>query len=241
MRFPATLGWVSLPVVVGVLRHSWLRAPGAVPRQSWLGSAGGGGVWSLATPGCGCWLRFSATPGWGLPSAVVLGGPSPLLAEGPVSVFLRHSRPWVSGAVPRLSWLGSAGCGGGCFRGVGWGVSRVVCACGAAPARGVCAGVCGLCSWCLCWWWCGCGCAFRVCLCVCVCVCVCACVVCWWRVVVVPCFPRLGLFLALVGMGLVCAVVGPSPLLAEVPVCDSPPLLAGFCCRWWWVFLATPG
>ena len=24
-------------------------------------------------------------------------------------------------------------------------------------------------------------------------------------------------------------------------MCDSPPLLAGFRCRWWWVFLATPG
>ena len=45
----------------------------------------------------------------------------------------------------------------------------------------------------------------------------------------------------LVGLWLVCGVVGPSPLLAEVPVCYSPPLLAGFCCRWWWALLATPG
>ena len=45
----------------------------------------------------------------------------------------------------------------------------------------------------------------------------------------------------LVGLWLVCGVVGPSPLLAEVPVCYSPPLLAGFRCRWWWAFLATPG
>ena len=45
----------------------------------------------------------------------------------------------------------------------------------------------------------------------------------------------------LVGVWLVSAVVGPLPPLAEVPVCDSPPLLAGFRCRWWWVFLATPG
>ena len=65
MRFPATPGWVSLPVVVGVPRHSWLRAPGAVPRHSCLGSAGSGGVWSLATPGCGSWFLFPATPGWG--------------------------------------------------------------------------------------------------------------------------------------------------------------------------------
>ena len=58
VRLPATPGWVSLPVVVGVPRHSWLRAPGAVPRHSWLGSAGSGGV------------RLPATPGWGLPVAV---------------------------------------------------------------------------------------------------------------------------------------------------------------------------
>ena len=37
----------------------------------------------------------------------------------------------------------------------------------------------------------------------------------------------------LVGLWLVCGVVGSSPLLAEVPVCYSPPLLAGFRCRWW--------
>ena len=45
----------------------------------------------------------------------------------------------------------------------------------------------------------------------------------------------------LVGLWLVCGVVGPSPLPAEVPVCYSPPLLVGFRCRWWWAVLATPG
>ena len=35
------------------------------------------------------------------------------------------------------------------------------------------------------------------------------------------------------GWWLVCGVVGPSPLLAEVPGCYSPPLPAGFRC-WWW-------
>ena len=44
-----------------------------------------------------------------------------------------------------------------------------------------------------------------------------------------------------VGLWLVCGVVGPSPLLAEVPVCYSPPLLVRFRCRWWWAVLATPG
>ena len=138
MLLPSTPGWVSLPVVVGG------------PRHSWLGSAGGGGVWcvvsgvwrwcvdgvvvgvwcgwSLATPGGGPCVLLPATPGWvSLP--VVVGG-------------------------PRHSWLGSVGGGG---------------------------------LWC---------------------------VVCWW---------------------------GPSPLLAEVPVCYSPPLLAGFRCRWWWAVPATPG
>ena len=45
----------------------------------------------------------------------------------------------------------------------------------------------------------------------------------------------------LLGLWLVCGVVSPSPLLAEVPVCYSPPLLAGFRCRWWWAVPATPG
>ena len=51
----------------------------------------------------------------------------------------------------------------------------------------------------------------------------CAAVVCWW------------------GCDWCVVMVGPSPLLAEVPVCYSPPLLARFRCRWWWAFLATPG
>ena len=45
----------------------------------------------------------------------------------------------------------------------------------------------------------------------------------------------------LAGLWLVCGVVGPSPLLAEVPLCYSPPLLVGFRCRWWWAVLATAG
>ena len=49
-------------------------------------------------------------------------------------------------------------------------------------------------------------------------------------------FPGLAL-----ALWLVCGVVGPSLLLAEVPVCYSPPLLAGFRCRCWWAVPATPG
>ena len=191
--------------MVSAPRHSWLRASGAVPRHSWLGSAGGGGVWSLATPGCGSRSRFPATPGWGVRWWRWWVGPC-------------HSWLRVSGAVPRHSWLGSAGRGGGCFR--GWGfpvlcvlvvrcvrvVSVLVCV---VCVRGVCvgggAGV-GLPS---------------ACVCVCVCVCVCGVLV---ACGVVPCG-------VLVGVWLVRAVVGPSPLLPEVPMRDSPPLLAGFRCR----------
>ena len=134
-------------------------------------------------------------------------------------VVPRHSWLRVLGAVPRHSWLGSAGCGGGRFRGVWWGVSRVACVCGAARA--------GLCAVCV-WQWCGCGCVFRVC----------------WRVC-----GGAGRFVSLAGACWWClcgwgcgwCVGGPSPLLAEVPACVSPPLLAGLHRRWWWALLATPG
>ena len=80
----ASPGWGLLPVLVWVWlvpRHSWRRFLSAIPRQSWLGSAGCGGVWSLATPGCGSWLRFPATPGWGGGSAGS-GGGWPLATPG---------------------------------------------------------------------------------------------------------------------------------------------------------------
>ena len=101
---------------------------------------------------------------------------------------------------------------------------RCVCLWRGACARGVCAGVCVVQSW-----WRGCGCVFRVCSCVCVCVCAGVAGAGWC------------LLLVLVCVWLVCAVVGPSPFLAEVPECHFPPLLAGLRCRRWWVLLATPG
>ena len=106
MLLPAIPGWVSLPAVVGVPRHSWRRVPGAVPRHSWLGFAVGGGVWcvvcgvwrvacgggvcggfvagvwcgwSLATPGGGSSVLLPATLGWVSLPVVVWGCP-PLLA-----------------------------------------------------------------------------------------------------------------------------------------------------------------
>ena len=74
---PATPGWVSLPVVVGG------------PRHSWLGSAGGGGVWCVAVV---CW--------WGCGWCVVWLVP-------------RHSWRRFLCATPRHSWLGFASAGGG--------------------------------------------------------------------------------------------------------------------------------
>ena len=126
-RFPATPGWGPLAVVVGgpspLLAGGCGRgSPPLLVGVRWLWWR-----WPLATPGCGIWVRFPATPGWG-PLVVVVGGPSPLLAEGPGRgappllawvrwlwwwVVPRHSRRRVLGAVPLHSWLGSAGCGGG--------------------------------------------------------------------------------------------------------------------------------
>ena len=74
---PATPGWVSLPVVLGGARHSW------------LGSAGGGGVWCVAVV---CW--------WGCGWCVVWLVP-------------RHSWRRFLCATPRHSWLGFAAGGGG--------------------------------------------------------------------------------------------------------------------------------
>ena len=88
---PATPGWVSLPVVVCGPRHSWLRVPGAVPRHSRLGSAGGGGVWCVVCGGgvlVGLWLVCGVV------------GPSPLLAEVPVC----YSPPPLAGFRGRRWW-----------------------------------------------------------------------------------------------------------------------------------------
>ena len=86
---PATPGWVSLPAVVGVPRHSWRRVPGAVPRHSWLGFAVGGGAWCAV-----CGVRRVACGG-GVCGGFVAGvvGPSPLLAEVPVC----YSPPLLAG------------------------------------------------------------------------------------------------------------------------------------------------
>ena len=213
---PATAGWVSLPLVVGG------------PRDSWLGSAGGGGVWSVVCGGgvlLGLWLVCGVV------------GPSPFLAEVPVCI----SPPLLAGFRCRWWWAVPATPGWGplaallcdvwcvavvCWWGCGWCVvwlvprhswRRFLCATPRHSWLGFAAGGGGrsppllagvrLRRWC---------------------------VVCG-----VWCVVRGGG--VLVGLWLVCGVVGPSPLLAEVPVCYSPPLLAGFRCRWWWSVPATPG
>ena len=213
---PATPGWVSLPLVVGG------------PRHSWLGSAGGGGVWCVV---CGVWrwcvvgVLVGVWCGWSL--ATPGGGSCVLLPATPGWVSLP---PVVGG--PRHSWLGSAGgggvwcvvCGGGVLVGL-WLVCGVV---GPSPLLAVvpvCYSPPLLAGFRCRWWWAvpatpGWGPLAAV-------VCGGWCVVCGGGV--------------LLGLWLLCGVVGPSPLLAEVPVCYSPPLLAGFRCRWWWAVPATPG
>ena len=189
MLLPATPGWVSLPVVVGG------------PRHSWLGSAGGGGVWCVAVV---CWLlvprhswrRFlCATPrhSWLGFAAGGGGRSSPLLAgvrwrRCVAWSVPRHSWRRFLRATPRHSWLGF-GAGGGVWSPAspGWGpLAALVC--------GVWCVVCGV--WCV------------------VCGVWCAVVVCWW------------------GCGWCVVWLVPR---------HSSPLLAGFRCRRWWAFLATPG
>ena len=215
---PATPGWVSLPLVVGG------------PRHSWLGSACGGGVWCVV---CGGGVLVGL---WRVCGVV---GHSPLLAVVPVC----YSPPLLAGFRCRWWWAVPAN--------PGWGpLAAVVC--------GVWCVVCGV--WCVavvCWWgcsgvWCGWSLATPG---------GGSCVLLpatpgWVSLPLVVGGPRhswLGSACGggvwcvvcgggvLVGLWLVCGVVGPSPLLAEVPVCYSPPLLAGFRCRWWWAVPATPG
>ena len=271
---PATPCWVSLLVVVGGPRHSWLV------------SAGGGGVWCVVCGGgvlvgfwlvcgvvgpspllaevpmcysppllagfrCRWWWAVPATPGWGLLAAVVCGGgvlvglwlvcgvvgPSPLLAEVPVC----YSPPLLAGFRCRWWWAVPATPGWGPLAAVVCGVWCVVCGVWRWCVGGVVAGVWR--GWSLATPGGG------------------SCVLLpatpgWVSLPVVVGGPRHswlgsagggGVWCVvcgggvLVGFWLVCGVVGPSPLLAEVPVCYSPPLLAGFRCRWWWAVPATPG
>ena len=264
---PASPGWVSLPVVVGGPRHSWLGSacgggvscvvcgvwwwcvggvvagvwcgwslatagggsfvllpatPGLVslplvvggPRHSWLGSVGGGGVWCVV---CGVW--------WWWVVGVVVGVWRVAVVCcwgcGWCAVWLvpRHSWLWSLCATPRHSWPGFAADGGGwsppLLAGVRWRRWCVVCGVLvgslATPGGGSCVLLPATPGW----------------VSLAAVVCGVWCVVCGGGV--------------LLGLWLVCGVVGPSPLLAEVPVCYSPPLLAGFRCRWWWAVPATPG
>ena len=163
----------GVAAVWAVPRHSWQRCLRVFPRHSWLGCAAG-------ADGCS----------------------SPLLAEGPgcgplpLLVGVRRRRWCVvvcpSGLRSCLRFPATPGWGppaAAVAVCVGWGggFSWCVCLWRGGCARGVCAGVCVVCSW-----WCRCGCVFRVCWCVCVCARVCG-----WG--------RLGLA-AGVGVGVVFAV-----------------------------------
>ena len=233
-------GWC---VVWLVPRHSWRRFLCATPRHSWLGFASGGGGrsppllagvrWRRCCVVCGVW-RWCV----GGVVAVVWCGWSLATPGGGSCVLLPATPGWVSLPVvvggPRHSWLGSA-CGGGVWCVVcgvwRWCVGGVVAGvwCGwslATPGGGSCVLLPANPGWVSLpvvvggprhsWLGSACGGVYGV-----------WCVVCGGGV--------------LVGLWLVCGVVGPSPLLAEVPVCYSPPLLAGFRCRWWWAVPATPG
>ena len=271
---PATPGWVSLPVVVGG------------PRHSWLGSAGDGGVWCVVCGGgvlVGLWLVCDVVGPSPLLAEVPVCYPPPLLAGfrcrwcwavpaipswGPLAALVcgvwcvavvcwwgcgwcvvwlvpRHSWRRFLCATPRQSWLGFAASVGGrsppLLAGVRWRRWCVVCGVWRWCVGGILAGV--WCGWSLATPGGG------------------SCVLLpatpgWVSLPVVVGGPRHswlgsagggGVWCVvcgggvLVGLWLVCGVVGPSPLLAEVPVCDSPPLLARFRCRWWWAAPATPG
>ena len=260
---PATPGWGLLAAVVCgvwcvavvcwwgcgwcvvwlVPRHSWRRFLCATPRHSWLGFAAGGGGrsppllagvrlrrWCVV---CGVWCVVCGVWRWCVGGVVLVCGvvgPSPLLAVVPVC----YPPPLLAGFRCRWWWAVPAT--------PGWGPLAAV-VCGVWCVAVVCWWGCG---WCVVWlvprhsWrrflcatprhsWLGfaaggggrsppllAGVRWRR-----------RCVVCGGGV--------------LLGLWLVCGVVGPSPLLAEVPVCYSLPLLAGFRCRWWWAVPATPG
>ena len=271
---PATPGWVSLPVVLGGPRHSWLGSVGGV--AVWCVVCGGGvlvGLWLVCgvvgpspllaeVPVCYSppllagfrfrwWWAVPATPGWGPLAALLCGVWCVALVCwwgcGWRVVWLvpRHSWRRFLCATPRHSWLGFASGGGGrsppLLAGVRWRRCCVVCGVWRWCVGGVVAGV--WCGWSLATPGGG------------------SCVLLpatpgWVLLPVVVGGPRhswLGSVGGvavwcvvcgagvLVGLWLACGVVGPSPLLAEVPVCYSPPLLAGFRCRWWWAVPATPG
>ena len=273
---PATPGWVSLPVVRGGPRHSWLGSAGGVgvwcvavvcwwgcgwcvvwlvprnswrrflcatPRHSWLGFAAGGGGRSPPLLAGVRWRRCCVVCGVG--GGVLVGvwlvcgvvGPSPLLVEVPVC----YSPPLLAGFRCRWWWAVPATPGWGPLAAVACGVWCVACGVWRWCVSGVVAGVWR--GWSLATPGGG------------------SCVLLpatpgWVSLPVVEGGPRhswLGSVGGvavwcvvcgggvLVGLWLVCGVVGPSPLLAVVPVCYSPPLLAGSRCRWWWAVPATPG
>ena len=186
-------------------------------------------------------MRFPASPGLGPLAAVVCGVWCVVFGVWRAAVLCWWGCVWcvvwlvpchswrkILCATPRHSWLGFAAGGGGRSSPLlaegparfpatlGWGrLAAVMC--------GVWCVVCGV--WCaavVCWWGCG------------------WCVV-WlvprhsWRRFLCATPRHSWLGFAAGGGG------RSSPLLAEGPGRWSPPPLAGFRCRRWWVLLATPG
>ena len=271
---PATPGWVSLPVLVGGPRHSWLGSAAGV--GVWCVVYGGGvlvGLWLvcgvvgpspllaevpmcyspplLAGFRCRWWWAVPATPGWGPLAAFMCGVRCVAVVCcwgcGLCVVWLvpRHSWRRFLCATPRHSWLGfAAGVGGRSpplLAGVRCRRWCVVCGVRRWCVGGAVAGV--WCGWSLATPGGGSGVLLPA-------------TPGWVSLPVVVGGPRhswlgsaggVGVWCAvcgggvLLGLWLVCGVVGPSPLLAEVPVCYFPPLLAGFRCRCWWAVSATPG
>ena len=208
-----------------------------------------------------CGGGFSVSPGWGgggggrfslfLAVLLVCVSPPPLVVVRRRCVCLWHgacARGVCVGVSVVRSWLRGRGCA---FR-VCWSVCVRVWVCGwgrLGLAAGVGVGVVGVCrGWSLAGWGplaamvCGVWCVF--------CGVWCAAVVCWWCCgwCVVWLVPRHA------WRRFLCATPRHSwlgfaaggggrflPLLAEGPGCGSPPLLAGFRCRRWWVLLTFPG
>ena len=179
---PPFLAGVCCRVVVGGPSPILAEGPGCISPPFLAGSAGGGGGWSLANPSGGSWVRFPAVPGlgvlqggggwslanpgegprlqfpailgWGL-LPVVVGGPSPILAEG----LGCSSPPFLAGSAAGAAGWSLANPGGGLWVQfpaiLGWGLLLVLVGGPSpilveGPGRSSPSFLAGVCCWC--WW-----------------------------------------------------------------------------------------